>query len=79
MPTLTLINIHGAIAGARLGSDMAGANGDLSVFWITNPDNTLEGNAAAATEGWGFFVHTRWPTVCQLGVGFGRASPNSSG
>ena len=39
----------------------------------TNPDNTLEDNAAAATEGWGFFVHTRlaprglsatrWPDV----------------
>ncbi|KAI8476289.1 MAG: hypothetical protein J3K34DRAFT_365184 [Monoraphidium minutum] len=30
--------------GARLGSDAAGANGDLSVFWLTNPDNTLESN-----------------------------------
>ena len=40
-------------AGARLGSDRAGANGDLSVYWITNPDNTFEDNVAAATEGWG--------------------------
>ncbi|KAL4443276.1 hypothetical protein ABPG75_011013 [Micractinium tetrahymenae] len=47
------------LSGARLGSDRAGPGGDLSVFWITNPDNTFEGNAAAATEGWGFFVHTR--------------------
>jgi hypothetical protein len=47
------------LTGARLGSDRAGANGDLSVFWITNPDNSLEGNVAAATEGWGFFIHTR--------------------
>lgn len=46
-------------AGARLGSDRAGPGGDLSVYWITNPDNTFEANAAAATEGWGFFIHTR--------------------
>jgi hypothetical protein len=33
-------------AGARLGSDREGANGDLSVFWITNPNNTFEGARA---------------------------------
>lgn len=47
------------LSGARLGSERAGPGGDLSVFWITNPDNTFEGNAAAGTEGWGYFVHTR--------------------
>lgn len=25
----------------------------------SNPDNAFEGNVAAATEGWGFFIHTR--------------------
>jgi hypothetical protein len=74
--------------GARLGSDVAGANGDLSVYWLTNPNNTLEGNVAAATEGWGFFVHTRlgprglsaarWPNVRPHTTPLARFDGNSA-
>ena len=74
--------------GARLGSDQAGANGDLSVFWITNPNNTIVGNAAAASEGWGFFIHTRlgprglsaarWPNVRPSTTPLARFDGNSA-
>nr|CCA22904.1 hypothetical protein DDB_G0287365 [Albugo laibachii Nc14] len=42
--------------GERLGSDSLIA---LSAFYITNTNNTFTGNAVAAVEGSGFWIHTR--------------------
>lgn len=80
--------VRAKTTGARLGSDQVGDNGDLSVFWITNPNNTFENNAAAATEGWGWFVHTRlsprglskarWPGVRPSETPLRRFAGNSA-
>lgn len=74
--------------GARLGSDAVGPNGDLSVYWVSNPNNVLINNAAAATEGWGFFIHTRlsargpsaarWPDVRPSVTPLARFDGNSA-
>ena len=76
-------------AGARLGSDLpTSAGGAVSVYWITNPNNTFIDNAAAATEGWGWFLHTRlaprglsatrWPDVKPYLTPLGRFAGNSA-
>lgn len=54
---------------------------------ITNPNNTFEGNVAAATEGWGWFVHTRlrargasqarWPSIQPSATPLRRFAGNS--
>mmetsp|Transcript_4311 Transcript_4311/g.10607 ORF Transcript_4311/g.10607 Transcript_4311/m.10607 type:complete len:3581 (-) Transcript_4311:97-10839(-) len=55
-------------------------------FWITNPDNTIEGNAAAGSERYGFWVdlpvHPSGPsstsTVCPQGTPLLSFSDNSA-